>query len=294
GLLAMPRVFAHAHLGALDTFIAFFWTLALLASARALDAKRPSLAMAGAGILWGLALLTKIHAWFLPPILLIWALARYRKLWVLPPFLAWSATGIATFALGWPWLWYHTGERLAAYWGTGVERTSIFVQYFGQVYADRDIPWHYPWFYFAATVPVGLHALGLLGLSQSWRERRTDPALLLPAGSIVFFLTLFSTRVPVYDGERLFLMVFPLWALLIGRGFHSAWQWTSSRRIARIGLLGFFVAQGAGTLTVHPFGLSYYNALVGGLRGAERLGLELTYWNDAVDPTLLARLAAEA
>ncbi len=31
GLAVMPRVFAHAHLGALDTFIAFFWTLALLA-----------------------------------------------------------------------------------------------------------------------------------------------------------------------------------------------------------------------------------------------------------------------
>ena len=44
----------------------------------------------------------------------------------------------------------------------------------------------------------------------------------------------------------------------------------------------------------HPFGLSYYNALVGGLPGAERLGLELTYWGDAVDGVLLDRLAREA
>ena len=29
-LLAMPRVFAHAHLAALDTFLSLFWTLALL------------------------------------------------------------------------------------------------------------------------------------------------------------------------------------------------------------------------------------------------------------------------
>src|SRR5918998_204418 len=29
-LVAMPRVFAHAHLGALDTFLVLFWTLALL------------------------------------------------------------------------------------------------------------------------------------------------------------------------------------------------------------------------------------------------------------------------
>jgi hypothetical protein len=44
-------------------------------------------------------------------------------------------------------------------------------------------------------------------------------------------------------------------------------------------------------VALHPFGLSYYNALVGGLPGAERLGLELTYWGDAVDGVLLDRLA---
>ena len=47
-------------------------------------------------------------------------------------------------------------------------------------------------------------------------------------------------------------------------------------------------------LALHPFGLSYYNALIGGLPGAERLGLELTYWNDPVDQVLLDRLAREA
>ena len=48
-LLAMPRVFAHAHLAALDTFLSLFWTLALLAGDRALRSQRPILAMAGAG-----------------------------------------------------------------------------------------------------------------------------------------------------------------------------------------------------------------------------------------------------
>ena len=36
-LVAMPRVFAHAHLAALDTFLSLFWTLALLAGDRACD-----------------------------------------------------------------------------------------------------------------------------------------------------------------------------------------------------------------------------------------------------------------
>ncbi len=64
-LLAMPRVFAHAHLAALDTFLSLFWTLALLAGERAIRSPRPLRAMAVAGAIWSLALLTKIHAWLL-------------------------------------------------------------------------------------------------------------------------------------------------------------------------------------------------------------------------------------
>ncbi len=49
--------------------------------------------------------------------------------------------------------------------------------------------------------------------------------------------------------------------------------------------MALVIGQGYGVVTIHPFGLSYYNLLVGGLPGAERLGLELTYWGDAVDRT---------
>jgi hypothetical protein len=117
---------------------------------------------------------------------------------------------------------------------------------------------------------------------------------LLLAGSILFFLLLFSTRVPVYDGERLFLHVFPAWALLIGLGFAWAWRRVSPGHAGRSILVVLLAAQGFGVLVTYPFGLSYYNALVGGLLGAERLGLEVTYWNDAVDDVLLDRLAQNA
>src|SRR5207237_6228702 len=96
--------------------------------------------------------------------------------------------------------------------------------------------------------------------------------------------------------ERLFLLVFPLWAVLIGRGFAAAWAWACARGAGwlRWGLLAALLAQGYGVVALHPFGLSYYNLLVGGLPGAERLGLELTYWGDAVDRTLLDGLARRA
>ncbi len=293
-LLAMPRAFAHAHLGALDTFLSFTWTAALLAGDRALRARRPVRAMAAAGVLWALALLTKIHAWFLPPILGAWSVLRVGPRRAAGAMLAWAVTGAALYWAGWPWLWYDTWARLGAYWGTGVERTTIHVLYLGQVFADRDVPWHYPWLYFAATVPIGLQALGAIGAVGGWRGRRPDPLPLLLIGSILFFLLLFSTRVPVYDGERLFLHIFPAWAMLIGLGFGRLWERLARRRLARSGLVAFLAAQAVGVVTTHPFGLSYYNALVGGLRGAERLGLEVTYWSDAVDNVLLDRLARAA
>ena len=73
-LLAMPRVFARAHLGALDTFLSLFWTAALLAGDRPRNYHDALRARAG---VWSLALLTKIHAWFLADSG-IWALVKLR------------------------------------------------------------------------------------------------------------------------------------------------------------------------------------------------------------------------
>ena len=295
-LVAMPRVFAHAHLAALDTFLSLFWTVALLAAERASRSPRPFRDTAIAGACWSLALLTKIHAWCLLPIFGVWAFCRLPPRRALAAMAIWTLVGISLFWLGWPWLWQHPVSRMRAYLGTGVARHTIYTQYFGAVFADRDVPWHYPWFYFAATVPLGLHFLGGVGLVQGYKNRRADAFPVLLAGTIVAFLVLFSTNVPIYDGERLFLHVFPAWALLIGLGFGAVWNHFRSNALwskLRIILIVLLLSQGYGTVSLHPFGLSFYNGLTGGLSGAERLGLELTYWNDAVDQVLLDRLARD-
>jgi 4-amino-4-deoxy-L-arabinose transferase-like glycosyltransferase len=292
-LLVMPRVFAHAHLAALDTFLSLFWTTALLAGVRATAPLASMRASIEAGALWSLALLTKIHAWLLLPILAIWAFTRLSRQCAFRTIMVWTLTGVGLFLAGWPWLWYDIWARWKAYWGTSVQRATIMVEYFGQIMADRDVPWHYPWVYFAVTVPIGLQFLGICGLVAGWRQRRVDRFPWLLAATIVVFLGLFSTRIPVYDGERLFLHVFPAWAMLIGLGFGRLWQRWGTLRSGRYLLAGLLVTQCYGVLALHPFGLSYYNMLTGGLPGAQRLGLELTYWSDAVDRVLLDRLAAE-
>jgi 4-amino-4-deoxy-L-arabinose transferase-like glycosyltransferase len=293
GLILMPRMFAHAHLGALDTFVATFWTLALLATLRATSARRPFVALAGAGALWGLALLTKIHGWLLAPAALAWIAWRLPWRRAGGAAAVWLAAGLVVFFAGWPWLWYETGPRLVGFLRTGVERTPILVQYFGTVYRDLDVPWHYPWLYAMAAVPIGLIGFGLIGAVAGLQERRTRALVGTLLGVVAGWLTLFSTRVPVYDGERLFLPIFPLLAIVIGLGFGACWD-RAKARWSRAALALLLAAQGAGVLLLHPFQLSYYNALIGGVKGAERLGLELTYWGDAIDERLLDQLVAAA
>lgn len=288
GLMAMPRVWSHAHLGALDAFVASTWTVALLGAIAASESRRPLLGMAIAGLLFGLAVLTKIQGWLLAPIVGGWAIYRLGPRRGIAAAILWGLVGAALFFAAWPWLWYDTGGRLVRYFATATERAVIRTQYFGVVYDDRATPWHYPLFYFAATIPVGLLALGGIGACGGWRDRRAEPLFL--AATIVALLGLFATIAPVYDGERLFLMAFPLWAILVGFGTARIWGgWTS--RGARTALIAFLLAQGYGAIATHPYGLSYYNLLAGGTRGAERLGLELTYWSDSVDDRLLGELA---
>lgn len=289
-LLFMPRMFAHAHFGALDTFVAFFWTLALLQADRAFESVRPTRNAALAGFFSGLALATKIQGWLLFPVVLAWAIARLRFRKGVIAWLVWSLSGLAIFFAAWPWLWFDTIVRIRAYLSTGLHRTPIRVFYFGREYLDRLVPWHYPWVYFFIAVPPGIHLFGAAGIWRGLRERKNDPFLLSCGGTIVFWLLVFSTIAPVYDGERLFLTVFPFWAILAGAGFGAIWEKSERSRRRSIGrgvLILFFMVQAFSTLRMHPFGLSYYNILVGGLSGAERLGLEPTYWGDAVDRRLL-------
>ncbi|MFH1924820.1 MAG: 4-amino-4-deoxy-L-arabinose transferase, partial [Planctomycetota bacterium] len=180
--------------------------------------------------------------------------------------------------------------------GTATGRQAVHVFYAGRVWADHEVPWHYPLVMFVVALPFGLLLLGLVGAWANRRVRKADPGYLLVMGSLLFMLLLFAwPGTPVYDGVRLFLMVFPLWAIFVGAGAkwvveHPVWRGWSPR--LRLGAVGLFVAlQGVGLVWYHPCQLSHYSLLVGGLSGAEKLGFEVTYWGDAVAEPLLAEAA---
>lgn len=299
-MVLMPRLFAHAHIAALETFVGLSYAATVLYVAdRWTGERRPSWrAVLIGGMLFGLALLTKIQAVLLPIPIAVWALWYWRWRAILP-LAVFGLTGLAVFFLGWPWLWIDPIAHLREYFGRTTERLTLYCWYMDQKWADTDVPWHYPLVMFAVTVPVGLHALGLTGLCRGWRSSPA-PNLRVPsliALNVFWPLVFFALPgITVYDGARLFLMVFPLWAVFIGWGAQCLWDVLvarGSRTVAITSLTAFLALQSYGVLWMHPVQLSYYNLLVGGLRGASRLGFEVTYWGDSLTRSLLDEVKPE-
>lgn len=291
-LATMPRLFAHAHLASLDTFVNLSCTAAVMGLGWAVTRGADRTSIALAGFLWGLAMLTKIQGLLLGVPLTLWMVWRLRRLaaWRWP---LWAGVGLATFFIGWPWLWLDPWTRFREYLGTATERMSLHVYYAGQVWNDVDTPWHYPWVLTIATLPLGYLVLAAVGIVRRAPRAWSDPWTSLVLLTLVFWLSVFSwPGVPVYDGVRLFLPAFSAIALCVGWGFEEVRLATATlfpeRRLLRpFVAVAFFEAQLVGLAAYHPFQLSYYNLAVGGLRGAERLGFEVTYWGDAVDGPLV-------
>lgn len=291
-LVLMPRVFGHAHLASLETMVGLAYTATVLFVAgrwRTAESVPMRAAVLG-GVLFGLALLTKVQAVLLPILIAVWALWHWRLRAILP-LAVFGAVGGATFLAGWPWLWLDPVDHVLQYLGRTTDRASLPVWYLGRVFADKEVPWHYPFVMFAVTVPIGLQALGLIGVFAGGPPGWKDPAMRLVLACLVFPLLVFAAPgIAVYDGERLFLVSFPLWAVLIGKGGGFVWERVSAKyrpRVATVVLTSLLIAQAFGFAVYRPTYLSYYNLLVGGLAGAERLGFEPTYWGDSVTAELL-------
>jgi len=283
--LTMPRLFAHAHFAALDVAMALAWFATALAFARGMADRKWAV---GAGALFGAALLTKINAAFIPGPLVLWAALAHRKKAIVPIALM-LGIGAAVFLAGWPWLWHDTLVRLKAYFlGTTLGRGSVAVYYLGRIYADPGhyAPWHYPLVLTLFTIPAGTLLCLVVGLRHSLKPvgggqgPALDPRLATINFAVILLVAAFPYA-PKYDGVRLFLALFPFAALLAGAGFQRLWDWWGPRRLRHAAACVFIALQTLGIFLYHPYETSYYNLLCGGLPGAQKLGLETTYWGDA-------------
>jgi hypothetical protein len=302
-LAAMPRLFGHAHLASLETFMGLTWTVAVFGTihfwARRVEATSEDdpgsdlnvvsnleppgdKAAVVCGLLIGLALLTKMQAILLPPLVAAWAIWHWRLSAMRPLVVSGISTAVV-FVIGWPWLWLDLPGHLTEYFGRTTGRVSLNVWYFGQVFKDIDTPWHYPWVMTLVTVPVGILLLASVGVWGARRKILKDATTSLVVGSIVAPLVLFSLPgVAVYDGARLFLVAFPGIALLAGLGAPGFKDWLIARKWPHKIMPGLLLAgQLTGIATTTPYFLSYYNFATGGVYGAKLLGFESTYWSDS-------------
>lgn len=283
-LTAMPRLFGHAHLAALETVLNMAWAAAVLGLAHAWrDRAVPPSSKSAlvCGVLLGLVALTKIQFVVLPPLVVSWAWWHWR-LRAVRPLAIWGATGAIVFWCGWPWLWLDVPGNLLKFLGRSTDRVNLKCYYLGRVYQDVDVPWHYPWVMFAVTLPLGILMLGALGIGSARKQLLSDPKLSLIVLAMLGLPMLFSTNVAVYDGERLFLPSFLSWAVLAGIGGARLLEWLAGHvKRPTLGLAAVLMVSLTGLFSVGPYWLSYYGGLVGGLRGAARLGFEIDYWGQA-------------
>lgn len=285
-LMLMPRVLGHARIAAQETGTTLAWLAAILPLAAWWCSEKPPTIGQSlvSGFLWGILLLTKVQGILLPPLVFVWAVWNFRQ-HAIRPLTIWGVVGVIVFFVGWPWLWIDPAHSIFAYLGKTTDRPQLYVWYFGQRYVDKLVPWHYPFVFFATTVPLYL----LLGLLLRAIKRQLDRIELLLAATAVWPLIVFALPgTPVYDGTRLFLVIMPAFALLAARGVVLFLKSTTDNMATLksryvVGTVVLFMTLFTIPNSVGAWGLCEYNWLIGGPRGASAAGLEADYWSSSLN-----------
>src|SRR5262245_19959007 len=165
------------------------------------------------------------------------------------------------------------------------ETIPINVQFLGTTYVTpkQSLPWYNTIVWTLFVTPIGFLAIAGAGIGVALRNWREESLGILLAGHWLFLMILRAMpHTPGHDGVRLFLPAFGVLALLGGLG--------AQRLVARYGwwakgAIAAALMEGVITITVMmPVPLSYFSPIVGGLPGATKLGMEPTYYWDALSP----------
>jgi hypothetical protein len=289
-LLTLPRLFSEAHFATLDAQLTAWWLMLWAADASLRTEVRSTV---GVGVLAGLTSATKFTGWLAWMPLVASRMLRDRR--QRTALLLIAPIGLLVFVLVDPPLWYHPVSGLIAHVRLNSFRSlNVPIAFLGRVYdMHHPLPWYNTIVWLVFVVPLPLLVLGLIGMVHCVRTRdAVSISLVLNWATLMVVRAL--PAAPPHDGIRLFLPAFGFWCVLAGVGAQRVWE-RSRRPVARWRgrLLGAAVAIGLAADAVnlvryYPQTLSHYSILVGGVRGAASLGMEPTYWWDALDDEVLA------
>lgn len=219
------------------------------------------------------------------------------------------------FFLIWPWLWHEPLTRTAHYLALQVDRISIPLYYFGTVYKESGVPWHYPIIMTLVTLPPVVFILAMLGAFKIVKHRFMDSNGTLIILNIAACIGVFILpQAEKYDGVRLFLPAFPFIACLSGISLNNfltsplrvgatlvvartckiiSCMFKKPHSILVVGIL-LLAVSALPLINISPYYLSYYNVFTGGVKGAEHHGFETTYWGDTCTEDILDYLNKNA
>jgi hypothetical protein len=289
-----PNLFGHGHYAAYDGVLTSLWVLSVIVFERAVapsaaPAQRATawIATAAFGVILGCAAATKLTGWFFPLPFLAWA-GLYRSRRGFKTLLVGLLIGaVVLFVLIPPW-WTSPVVGVIRFLDSNLNRgktNPIKVLFLGTVYDTPidSLPWYNTLLWTVFVTPLGFLMMAALGIWASLRNWRSESIGPLIAGHWVFLMLLRAMpHTPGHDGVRLFLPAFGMLALLGGLG--ASWLLDRSGRWAKVAV-GAAVFEGVVSVVVMmPVPLSYFSPIVGGLPGATALGMEPTYYWDALGP----------
>ena len=286
-----PRFIAHSHFNIKDVPKTFFFSLAIWTFWRA-TTRRSWHWMVAAGVVFGLALGTRINAVLIPVILVPWLAVCLWRDRSRPATRRWW-TALLAYPLLAAAAWAFTSPLMVT---APLDTLGDYVAHwtwlgFGSVSLSTWSP--YALIYVTVVTPPFAFLLATLGIVVGVRELGEDPRwsrLLLLLWVAIPLLRTALPNATNYDGIRQFLEFLPAFCLLGGLGAQrllEALEGTLHRCLPEgvaMAIIGCaFVPILIRIIQIHPHELAYFNAFVGGLPGAQKLNLPdaTDYWGSS-------------
>ena len=312
-IISIPRLFVHLQLADCEPALIGSWLLAWCLFPIAVKnqddnpCRNNVFRIGGRSILWGIFLGATVSskftgvAIFLPfafftALLLVTKRLRFRQCAVV-----WSVaivTALLTFFAIHPILWTDPIGGIVTFVANNRLRTdyNVSVLFFGELYdMHHPLPWYNTIVWTMITVPFGFLIIAGAGLYRLFQRRQNEDnghyrnVKWDILSVFLHFVTLIILRalpgVPVHDGIRLFAPAFPFLGILIGIAAAELWERTRINRLkfVRSVIIAIYLTACFNMFWYAPQWLSYYNCVLGGLRGATACGFEPTYFWDGFD-----------
>jgi len=299
-LIGFPRFLGHSFNNPKDIPLACISVITIylyylrLTSGR----KRFSLLLIVAG---GIGFATRIQYVIIPAMLLsytiIYICIKYSniKQIIRELILLWDlfAAILASIPMGivfWPYFWSDTLiklQRMAEFYLYHQAQAKLLIRYWGEDYIPgHSMPWHYAPVMLAITTPLitlGFFLIGSLRVIISWIRHRVGEKetgffyLLLVFWIVIGIVPFILPGQRVYGGIRHFLFIIPAFCIVAAIGMDSAIRRIEEKikRWSCMVIALIFIFLFISVLPYHPLYTVYYNALVGGPKGAlNRFSLE--------------------